>query len=138
MADLEAEVKRLHIIIESQKNIIELSKYSKIGSMNELLEGRQTEYEKLHYLLENNSSTQDIENQIEALNIRHGSYGKEQKLLMNSFFKNVIDNILPNYAKYLLHASTDSEEQKSDSKLEMSKKLSKYQLHEMMVNEDLG
>ena len=56
-------------------------------------------------MLEHDSSVDDIENQIEALNIRHGSFGKERKILLNKFFKNIIDNILPNYAKYLMYAA---------------------------------
>lgn len=88
-------------------------------------------YEKLLYLLENKSSFDDIENQIEALNIRHGSFGKERKIMLNKFFKNIIDNVLPNYAKYLLHAAIHAEETTGD-KVEKLKKFSKYQLTELM------
>jgi len=80
------------------------------------------QYEKLHYLLENNSSFDDIENQIEALNVKMGSFGKDRILLLNFFFKNIIDYILPNYAKYLMHASEHTEE-KNEDRVEKLKKL---------------
>mmetsp|Transcript_25800 Transcript_25800/g.25613 ORF Transcript_25800/g.25613 Transcript_25800/m.25613 type:complete len:186 (-) Transcript_25800:320-877(-) len=101
--------------------------------MQQLLGERQIQYEKLLYLLENKSSFDDIENQIEALNIRHGSFGKERKIMLNKFFKNIIDNVLPNYAKYLLHAAEHAEENTGD-KVEKLKKFSKYQLTELMEN----
>lgn len=120
--ELEAEVKRQRIIIENQKNIAKMTRYSQFESINQLLQGRKLGYEKLHYLLENKSSNDDIENQIDALNVRHGSFGKERKILINSFFKNVIDNVLPNYAKYLMHAAEIVEEHEEDR----VEKLKKY------------
>lgn len=113
-----------------------MAKWSQFESMQQLLAGRQMQYEKLHYLLENHSSFDDIENQIESLNIRHGSFGKERKIMLNSFFKNIIDNILPNYAKYLMHAAEHAEEKEED-RVEKLKKYSKYQLNELMESERL-
>jgi hypothetical protein len=134
--NLEAEVKRQRIIIESQKTMAKMTKYSQMESMSQLVSGRQMQYEKLHYLLENKSHHEDIENQIDALNIRHGSFGKERKILLNSFFKNVVDNMLPNYAKYLMHAAENVEE-KDEDRVEKLKKFSKYQLTELMENDRL-
>lgn len=134
--ELEAEVKRQRIIIESQKSMARMTKYSQVESMTQLIEGRKMQYEKLHYLLENESSHDDIENQIDVLNIRHGSFGKERKILLNSFFKNAIDNMLPDYAKYLMHASEIVEEREED-RVEKLKKYSKYQLTELMENDRL-
>jgi len=110
-----------------------MAKTSQLESLQQLLGERQMQYEKLHYLLETNSSYDDIENQIEALNVRHGSFGQERKILLNKFFKNIIDNILPNYAKYLLHAA-DHAEDNTGEKIEKLKKFSKYQLTELMEN----
>ncbi|CAI2379527.1 unnamed protein product [Moneuplotes crassus] len=131
VADLEAEVKRQRIIIENQRNLSKLSHTSQVETMQQLLGERQMQYEKLLYLLENKSSFDDIENQIEALNIRHGSFGKERKIMLNKFFKNIIDNVLPNYAKYLIHAAANAEENAGE-KVEKLKKFSKYQLTELM------
>lgn len=113
-----------------------ITKYSQIESMHQLLHGRQIQYEKLHFLLENKWSYDDIENQIEALNIRHGSFGKDRKILLNTFFKNIIDNILPNYAKYLMYAAEHAEIKEED-RVEKLKKFSKYQLNELMESERL-
>ena len=113
-----------------------MTKTSQFESLQQLISERQFQYEKLHYLLENKSSFDDIENQIEALNVRHGSFGKERKILLNKFFKNIIDNVLPNYAKYLLHAAEHAEENTGE-KVEKLKKFSKYQLNELMENESL-
>lgn len=132
--ELEAEVKRQRIVIESQNHIARMTKYSQMESMSQLVSGRQMQYEKLHYMLESGSHHDDIDNQIEALNIRHGSFGKERKILMNSFFKNIVDNMLPNYAKYLMYASELVEEREED-RVEKLKKFSKYQLNELMENE---
>lgn len=104
--------------------------------MQQLFIGRQMQYEKLHYLLENKFSYDDIENQIEALNIRHGSFGKMRKILLNYFFKNIVDNIVPTYAKYLMHAAENAEENEAD-RIEKLKKFSKYQLNELMSSEKL-
>lgn len=113
-----------------------MTKYSQFESMQQLLAGRQMQYEKLHHLLENNGSYDDIENQIEALNIRNGSFGSERKIMLNSFFKNIIDNILPNYAKYLMYAAEHAGEE-DEERVEKLKKFSKYQLNELMESEKL-
>lgn len=136
MQELEAEVKRQRIIIENQNNLAKLTRTSQFESMQQLLAGRQMHYERLHALLENNASYDDIENQIEMLNIRNGSFGKERKIMLNSFFKNIIDNILPNFAKYLMYAAEHHEET-DDEKVEKLKKFSKYQLNELLESEKL-
>lgn len=122
--------------VQRQKDFDKVTRFSHLESMSQLLVGRQMGYEKLHYLLENKQSTDDIDNQIEALNIRHGSFGTERKILLNSFFKNAVDHMLPNYAKYLLHAAENVEESEVD-RVEKLKKFSKYQLDELMKNEKL-
>ena len=134
--ELETEVKRQRIVIESQRNIAKMTKNLQMESLSQLVTGRQMQYEKLHFLLQNSTSNDDIENQIDALNIRHGSFGKERKILLNSFFKNVVDNMLPNYAKYLMHAAANLEE-KDEDRVEKLKKFSKYQLNELMEDDRL-
>lgn len=136
MKDLEAEVKRQRIIIENQKNMAKLARTPHVDSIHQLLIGRQRQYEKLHYMIENKSSQNDIENEIEALNIRHGSFGKERKILLNNFFKNIIDNVLPVYAKYLMYAAEHTDVT-DDERVEKLKKFSKYQLEELMKNDKL-
>ena len=66
---------------------MKLRKYSQFGSIQELMQGRKQQFEKLHYLLENKSSFDEIENQVESINIRHGWFSKDRKLIINSLFK---------------------------------------------------
>jgi hypothetical protein len=113
-----------------------LTKTSHVDTMHQLLAGRQRQYEKLHFMIENNSHQVDIENEIEALNIRHGNFGKERKILLNKFFKNIIDNVLPKYAKYLMYAAENADIS-DDERVEKLKKFSKYQLEELMQNDKL-
>lgn len=125
-------------MIEHHENMEKMSKCAQVESMQQFMHGRQMDYEKLHYLLENNSSLDDIENQIEALNIKHGSFGKDRILLLNWFFKKIIDHILPNYVKYLMYAAENAEVgEGEEDRVEKLKKFSKYQLNELMKSEKL-
>jgi len=42
--------------------------------------------------------------------VRHGCFGKERKILLNKFLKNIIDNVLPNSAKFLLNSAQHDQE----------------------------
>ena len=66
--------------------------------------------------------------------VRHGIFGVERKVIINTLFKHLIDAVLPNPAKFLLHAST-REEQELKSKM---KKYSKYQLSEHFNQSDMN
>lgn len=113
-----------------------LTKTSNVDTMHQLLVGRQKQYEKLHFMIENKGNQVDIENEIEALNIRHGNFGKERKISLNNFFKSIIDNVLPKYAKYLMYAAEHTDISDAE-RVEKLKKYSKYQLDELMRNDKL-
>ena len=48
-----------------------------------------------------------MENIINALNIRTGSFGIERKNLINSLFKTIIEVSFPNFVKYLFWGSQE-------------------------------
>jgi hypothetical protein len=49
-----------------------------------------------------------MENIINALNIRTGSFGIERKNLINSLFKTIIEVTFPNFVKYLFWGSAEN------------------------------
>jgi len=76
-----------------------------------------------------------MENIINALNIRTGSFGIERKNLINSLFKTIIEVSFPNFVKYLFWGSQESKGLFEDIGYQAStsmgpedkrKKLSKY------------
>ncbi len=97
--------------------------------MDQLLNGRQMLYERLETCISNGSEAFEIENIINALNIRTGSFGVDRKNLVNNLFKNVIEVSFPNFVKYLFWGSTNNKGIFDDSCMidaEKRKKLSKY------------
>lgn len=49
-----------------------------------------------------------MENIINALNIRTGSFGIERKNLLNGLFKTIIEVSFPNFVKYLFWGSAEN------------------------------
>ena len=88
-------------------------------------------------MIENKWSFDEIENQIEVINIRQGSFSKDRKMMLNSLFKYIIDYFLPNSAKHLMYAAEVSDLLKEEKKAEKTKKLTKYQMNEFLENENL-
>jgi hypothetical protein len=88
-----------------------------------------------------------MENIINALNIRTGSFGIERKNLINSLFKTIIEVTFPNFVKYLFWGSAENKGLFEDSSSmftgsalsqmsdEKRRKLSKYQLEELRNKE---
>ena len=67
-------------------------------------------YDRLETCI-NNGEKQDkteMENIMNALNIRTGSFGIERKNLVNNLFKSVIEVSFPNFLKYLFWGSTEN------------------------------
>lgn len=101
-------------------------------------------YERLESCVAQKNQQQEIENIINALNIRTGSFGVERKNLINSLFKNIIQVSFPNFVKFLFWGSSNnkgifediasSSSQMQDASLDSEKKkkhkLSKYQIEE--------
>jgi len=88
-----------------------------------------------------------MENIINALNIRTGSFGVERKNLINGLFKTIIEVSFPNFVKYLFWGSSENKGIFDDSGSnptppmggfvaeDKRKKLSKYQLEELRSRE---
>lgn len=95
-------------------------------------------YDRLESLL--NSSSPDpseLENIMNALNIRTGSFGVERKNLINNLFKKIVEVSFPNFVKYLFWGSTENKGIFDDSHMALNrdnpgmpladrKRLSKY------------
>jgi hypothetical protein len=132
---LEAEVNRLRQIITNQKEREKLSYFSHLDSMDQLLKGRQMLYERLEHCINEGGDASEMENIINALNIRTGSFGVERKNLVNNLFKSVIEVSFPNFVKYLFWGSSHNKGIFDDNNLlmdpEKRKKLSKYQIAEL-------
>jgi len=108
-------------------------------------------YDRLETSLQENGDPSDMENIINALNIRTGSFGIERKNLINSLFKTIIEVTFPNFVKYLFWGSAENKGLFEDSNSspsmyagagtpsamndEKRKKLSKYQLEELRNRE---
>ena len=92
-------------------------------------------YERLEACINEGKDAIEMENIINALNIRTGSFGIERKNLVNSLFKTIIEVSFPNFLKYLFWGSTENKGLFDEAMPGMSedkkKKLSKYQVEEM-------
>lgn len=62
-------------------------------------------FERLENCVQNNAEEKEIENIINALHIRMGSFGVERKNLLNNLFKNIIEVSVPNFVRYLFWGS---------------------------------
>lgn len=69
--------------------------------MDQLFNGRQMLYERLESSIKEQRDPSEMENIINALNIRTGSFGVERKNLVNGLFKTIIEVSFPNFVKYL-------------------------------------
>jgi hypothetical protein len=72
-----------------------------------------------------------MENILNALNIRTGSFGVERKNLINSLFKTIIQVSFPNFVKFLFWGSINNkgvfeEMNQTDPEGKKKHKLSKY------------
>lgn len=65
-------------------------------------------YDRLEESINEKRDPSDMENIINALNIRTGSFGIERKNLINSLFKTIIDVSFPNFVKYLFWGSSEN------------------------------
>ena len=145
MAGLENEVNRLRNVVQNYKEREKLSYFSHLDSMDQLLNGRQMLYDRLESSIQENHDPTDMENIINALNIRTGSFGIERKNLVNGLFKTIIEVSFPNFVKYLFWGSQENKGIFDDSMPMMPaggaisedkrKKLSKYQLEELRNRE---
>lgn len=66
-----------------------------------------------------------MENIINVLNFRMGSFGIERKNLINNLFKSIVDVSVPNIVRYLFWGSTMSKGIFANDN-DKKKKLSKY------------
>ena len=87
-------------------------------------------YERLEACINEGKDAIEMENIINALNIRTGSFGIERKNLVNSLFKTIIEVSFPNFLKYLFWGSAENkglfDEAMPGSSDDKKKKLSKY------------
>jgi hypothetical protein len=67
--------------------------------MEQLMSGRQMLYERLESCINTGADGVEMENIINALNIRTGSFGVERKNLVNNLFKSIIEVSFPNFVK---------------------------------------
>lgn len=91
-------------------------------------------YERLENCVNLGADGIEMENIINALNIRTGSFGVERKNLVNNLFKSIIEVSFPNFVKYLFWGSSENKGIFDEScylEAEKKKKLSKYQLEEL-------
>ena len=73
--------------------------------MDQLLSGRQSLYERLETSI-NQEDESNMDNIINALQIRTGSFGVERKNIVNNLFKSIIEISFPNFVKYLFWGSS--------------------------------
>ncbi len=95
-------------------------------------------YERLENCINQGADGTDMENIINALNIRTGSFGVERKNLVNNLFKTIIEVSFPNFVKYLFWGSAENKGIFDDASIldaEKKKKLSKYQLEELKAKQ---
>eukprot|EP00347_Sterkiella_histriomuscorum_P015635 403356280 len=131
---LESEVNRLRLVIQNQREKEKLSYFSHLDSMDQLLKGRQVLYERLENCITQNADGTEIENIINALQIRTGSFGIERKNLVNNLFKSIIEVSFPNFVKYLFWGCSENKglfDENGILDAERRRKLSKYQLEEL-------
>jgi hypothetical protein len=107
MAGIEAENNRLRNVMQNFKEREKLSHFSHLESMDQLLNGRQMLYDRLESSILKHEDPSEMENIINALNIRTGSFGIERKNLVNSLFKTIIEVSFPNFVKYLFWGSQE-------------------------------
>lgn len=62
-------------------------------------------YDRLEACVNEGKDASEMENIINALNIRTGSFGIERKNLINNLFKTIIEVSFPNFVKYLFWGS---------------------------------
>jgi hypothetical protein len=65
-------------------------------------------YERLEVCVTEGREAYEMENIINALNIRTGSFGIERKNLVNNLFKTIIEVSFPNFVKYLFWGSSNN------------------------------
>lgn len=65
-------------------------------------------FDRLDSSLTERDDPSELENIINALNIRTGSFGVERKNLVNSLFKTIIEVTFPNFVKYLFWGSQEN------------------------------
>ncbi len=65
-------------------------------------------FQRLEQCINIGAEKQEMENIINSLNIRHGSFGVERKNIVNSLFKRIIEVTFPNFVKYLFWSSTEN------------------------------
>lgn len=82
-----------------------ISYFSHLTSMDQLLSGRHNLLERLENCINDNVDQKEIENIIDSLNIRMGSFGVERKNLLNNLFKSIIEVSVPNFVRYLFWGS---------------------------------
>ena len=91
-------------------------------------------YERLEHCLGSSADACEMENIMNALNIRTGAFGVDRKNLVNNLFKNIIEVSFPNFVKYLFWGSSENKgifEDVSGAEAEKRRKLSKYQIEEL-------
>lgn len=65
-------------------------------------------YDRLESSITEHRDPTDMENIINALNIRTGSFGIERKSMINGLFKTIIEVSFPNFVKYLFWGSSEN------------------------------
>ena len=61
--------------------------------------------QRLEDCINEEADEKEIENIIDSLNIRMGSFGVERKNLLNNLFKSIIEVSVPNFVRYLFWGS---------------------------------
>jgi hypothetical protein len=86
-------------------------------------------YERLEHSINEGVDGSELENIINALNIRTGAFGVERKNLINNLFKTIIEVSFPNFVKYLFWGSAENKgifDDANNPDSDKKKKLSKY------------
>jgi hypothetical protein len=76
--------------------------------MEQLLSGRAMLIERLEHCVNEGAEPGELQNIINSLNIRTGSFGVERKNLINNLFKSIIEVSFPNFVKYLFWGSASN------------------------------
>ena len=105
LAVVEGERNRLLRVVETLQEREKIRAVSHMETLDQILTGRQQLYDRLEESVEKQATEKDIDFVIDKLQVRHGSFGTERKSIVSGLFKKVIENMMPNYVKYLLWAS---------------------------------
>ena len=76
--------------------------------IDEFLSGRHELYEQLRKQVDRGATDGEIQNIIQCLRSRSGTYGVQRKELINNLFKGIVDLSFPQFVKYLFWGSDNN------------------------------